>query len=238
MRSKMILVLAIIMGLITTFLFYSYTNNLNEQVTMNENVMKVVAATQPIEKNQKLTSELVEYITVPEKGVHPQAIKDIAQLEGKVVTANIEKGEIILKHRLQDPNNEQLFVSRKVKEGYRAVSIGANFVQSVSNLIEPEDYVDVILTEVIKSPQQDVVTSQLVLQKARVLAVGSRMVESTPEKEKVEYSSVTLELIPEDAVKIVNASQKGTLQFTLHSRVKPPEEVDSNGTKRQQTNGG
>ncbi|WP_017754556.1 Flp pilus assembly protein CpaB [Calidifontibacillus oryziterrae] len=234
MRSKLILTLAIIMGLITTYLFYSYTKKLDQQVVMNESVVEVVIASQPLKVNQKLSSDMFEYIAVPETGLHPQAIKDISEVDGKFITANIEKGEIILSHRLQDQKTEQQFVSRKVTEGYRAVSIGANFVQSVSNLIEPEDYVDVIFTEEVKNPgeQEKMFVSTQLLQKARVLAVGRRMLESVPGEEYVEYSSVTLELSPDDAVKVVNASQKGTLQFTLHSRVKPPEEVGTNGSEQ------
>lgn len=232
MRSKLILILAIIMGSITTFLFYGYTKKLDQQVVMNESVVKVVAAVQPLKANQKISSDMVEYINVPETGLHPQAVKDMAEINGKFVTADIEKGEILLSHRLQGQKEEQQLVSRKVNEGFRAVSLGANFVQSVSNLIEPEDYVDVILSEKVKVYDQETIVSSLVLQKARVLAVGRRMVESTEGEEFVEYSSVTLELSPDDAVKVVNASQKGSIQFTLHSRVIPPEEVGINGTKQ------
>ena len=39
------------------------------------------------------------------------------------------------------------------------------------------------------------------------------------DEEYVEYSSVTLELKPEDAVKLVNASEKGDLHLTIHSKI-------------------
>lgn len=233
----MILILAIMMGLITTFLFYNYTKKLNEQTVMNENVVKVVAAVQPLKVNQKLSNDMVEYITVPEAGVHPQAVKDVTEIVGKFVTTNIEKGEIILAHRIQGQTEEKKYISRKVKEGYRAVSIGANFVQSVSNLIEPEDYVDVILTEELENGSEKNLITNVILQKVRVLAVGRRLVETEPGEEYVEYSSVTLELSPSDSVTVVNASQKGAIQFSLHSRVKPPEGVGNSGTE-QSTNDG
>ena len=43
-------------------------------------------------------------------------------------------------------------------EGYRAVTVGVNINQSVSNLIEPEDEVDVILTKVAKDAAGNPIT--------------------------------------------------------------------------------
>ena len=53
-----------------------------------------------------------------------------------------------------------------------------------------------------------------------VLAVGRKMVAATSEEEEyVEYTTVTLEVKPEDAVKLVNAAEKGNIHFTVHSKI-------------------
>jgi pilus assembly protein CpaB len=132
----------------------------------------------------------------------------------------IVKDEQILSHRLVSEKEEITYVSRKLKEGYRAVSVGVNINQSVTNLIEPEDEVDVILTKTIKGVGSDSrVISEFILKKARVLAVGRKMVNPEDTEEPyVEYSSVTLELKPEDALKLVNSSQEGNIHFILQQR--------------------
>lgn len=229
MRSKIILVLAIIMGMITTVLFYNYMQKIDHEAAMVESMVDVVVAVSPIDKNQKVSAGAVQYQAFPEMSVHENAVTNIQEVEGKFVTADIEAGEMVLRHRLKNEEDESLVVSRKVKEGARAVSVGVNFVQSISNLIEPEDYVDVVFSEQIEVGEQKEVRTTQILNKARVLAVGRRMVESeNGGAEFVEYSSVTLELIPQDAVKLVNASERGNIQFTLHTRVKPPQEVENN----------
>lgn len=234
MRSKLILALALVMGLITTFLFYNYMKDINSKAAMTENVVEVLVANQPIKKDQKITPEMVRAELLPEVSVHPQAIKDVKEIEGKFVTSNIEKDEMILTHRLKLEEDETLFVSRKVSEGYRAVSIGANFVQSISNLIEPDDYVDVVFSEVIKVGNETKINTRQILTKARVLAVGRRMVESNGQIEFAEYSSVTLELLPNDAVNVIHASERGNIQFTLHTRVvKAPLGGVENGDDKQ-----
>jgi pilus assembly protein CpaB len=224
MKTKLVLVLAIIMGLITTYLFYDYMKQYEVETTIQENMTKVLVAKEPIKKNQRISAGMVEFAEVPEMAVHPKVITLVSDIEGLYATSNIEKGESILTHRVKSEKEETLFVSKKVTEGHRAVSIGVNFVQSVSNLIEPEDYVDVIFSEQIKEGEKEVIKSEIILSKVRVLAIGRKMIESTSETEHVEYSSATLELVPADALKLVNASQRGSLQLALHTRVIQPQE--------------
>jgi pilus assembly protein CpaB len=235
MKTKLVLVLAIIMGLITTYLFYDYMKQYEVETTIQENMTKVLVAKEQIKKNQRITAGMVEFVEVPEMAVHPQVLTLVSDIEGLYATADIEKGESILTHRVKSEKEEALFVSKKVSEGHRAVSIGVNFVQSVSNLIEPEDYVDVIFSEQIKEGEKEVIKSEIILTKVRVLAIGRKMIESTTETVHVEYSSATLELVPADALKLVNASQRGSLQLTLHTRVIQPTAASANTTDDSKT---
>lgn len=219
MRSKFILFLAIIMGSITTFLFYNYMKQYDATAVMSENMVEVVVASQPLKKNERITVDKVEVMNVPETGLHPQVVTSLQEIDGLILNADIEENEVILNHRVQHEEDEQLFVSRKVKDGFRAVSIGVNFVQSVSNLIEPEDYVDVIFSEEVKVNEQTTIRTELLLENVRVLAVGRKLIESTSAENYVEYSAATLELTPQNSVKLINASGRGTIQLILHSRV-------------------
>lgn len=218
MRSKVILVLAIILGLVTTFLFYNYMMQFDDEtIVTNERLVEIVVAKKDIHKNQRITSDHLELASVSQSGVHEQTQTDSTELIGKYAVSNIAAGEQILSHRVSDEKEESQLISRKIQEGYRAISVGVNFVQSVSNLIEPGDWVDVIST--IKNKETEELESELLLEKIYVLAVGRRMLETSPDNLYVEYSASTLELRPQDAVKLVNAAERGTIQIIVHSRI-------------------
>jgi pilus assembly protein CpaB len=217
MRSKILFILAILMGLVTTILFFNYMKQFDAATVASENMVEVVVAKQVIAKNQKINPGMVEIVQIPQLGVHPEAVRSVADVDGKFAEAEIAAGEVLLGGRLKLQKDEAALVARKVQEGYRAVSVGVNVVQSVSNLVEPEDYIDLILTETDKATGQ--ITSTLLQEKVRVLAVGRRLVESGPEAPYVEYSSVTVEVKPGEAVHIVNADEKGNISMALHSRI-------------------
>ncbi|MBD0382373.1 Flp pilus assembly protein CpaB [Paenibacillus sedimenti] len=222
MRSKIILFAALIMGLITTFLFFNYMKQYDQATTVNENMVDVVVAKQQIKRNQKLQADMLEIKQVPLLGVHPQAIKSIQGADGKFADATIETGEVLLSHRVKTSKDESAIVAKKVQNGFRAVSVGINLVQSVSNLIEPDDYVDVIVTIPPKEGNdKQIEASTMLLEKIRVLAVGRRMVEVDDQHPYAEYTSVTLEVKPEDVPKIINADDRFNVSLALHSRVVP-----------------
>jgi pilus assembly protein CpaB len=221
MRSKVVLLLALVMALVTTALFFVYMKQFKTATTVaTPNKVEIVVANEQIEKNERITEEKLQIVQVDESNAHPQSVKNKEDIIGKIATALIVKDEQILSHRLIWEKEEITYVSRKLKEGHRAVSVGVNINQSVTNLIEPEDEVDVILTKTIKGVGAEAkVVSEFILKKARVLAVGRKMVNPEDTEEPyVEYSSVTLELNPEDALKLVNSSQEGNIHFILQQR--------------------
>lgn len=94
-------------------------------------------------------------------------------------------------------------------------------------MIEPEDWVDVVYTETIDNGSGEQTVSRMLLENVRVLAVGRLMIESSTKEDYVEYSSVTLELLSPDAVKLIQASERGTLHFILRSRIIPADKERS-----------
>jgi pilus assembly protein CpaB len=217
----MALMLSLVLGIITTILFFQYMKQFNTEKVTTVKTVEVVVAKEKIEKNEKINAEKLEIIQMAEESVHSKALKNLVEVEGRLATATIEKGEVILSHRLGTEKDESVYISRKVRDDYRAVSVGVNINQSVTNLIEPEDEVDVVFTKMIKdaAADKDIPQSVILLEKARVLAVGRKM--QLPEDTKepyVEYSSITLEVKPIDAVNLVNASEEGKIHFILYKR--------------------
>ncbi len=215
----MTFIAAILMGLVTTFLFYQYMERFDAEAAADAKTVQVVAVKEPVGKDVILTEKVLKMVEVPQEAVHPNALSSLADAAGKATISRLETDEVVLSHHLRATADESLIVSRKVTPGKQAVSIGVNFVQSVSNLIEPEDDVDVIWTEVKKEGEEQTVTSKLLLGNKRVLAVGRKMEETKEGEEYAEYTSITLELTSDEAVKLVNAGEQGPLHITLHSRI-------------------
>ncbi|GEN44404.1 Flp pilus assembly protein CpaB [Alkalibacillus haloalkaliphilus] len=216
MQSRMLFLVAILMGIITTAIFF-YSTQVSEPEVVEEEVelVSVVQATQVISENQIISEEDVEVVSVPAEQVHSTAMQSTDEIVGQIATTTIEAGEVMLEHRLRSEMDETQLVSKKVQEGYRGVSVGVDIVRSVSNLIDPEDYVDVILTYE-DDEEEDV--SEVLLEEVRVLAVGRELVANAAGEQFVEYSSMTLELDQSDSVELVNADERGSIHFIVHSR--------------------
>lgn len=232
MKSKHILILALVMALITSLLFSQYLRNLDKKYKKNENKVNVVVAVQDIGKNKKVTKEMLQIKSLSSDAVYPKAVLKIEEIEGKYSLIDIKAGEMLFADRFTDQFAETELITRKIRDGYRAVSLEVNYVESVSTLINPEDYVDVVFTERIKqSGVNDVVNTSALLENIRVLAVGEeispKQAESTDPKAAktasgdVSYTAVTLELKPEDAMKLINSDEKGNIKLILRSKVFP-----------------
>ena len=228
MKSRNILILALIMALITTFLFNNYLKELDKKYKKEQNKVSVVVAKTQINKNQKITNEMIEVKELSEDAVHPQAFKKLEDVVGKYAIADFTQGEVLLSFRFTNEFEEKQLLTRKIREGYRAVSVEVNFVESVSNFIEPEDYVDVVFSESFKEGTKNDVKTQLILEEIRVLAVGSRLNEKDTSlkenkevkqgEQSIEYTAVTLELRAEDAVKLINNDERGNVKLILRSK--------------------
>ncbi len=238
MKLRHILILALLMALTTTFLFSRYLKTLDEKYTKEENTVQIIVPNTAISKNQKITSEILETKELDAAAVHPEAIRNAEDILGTYAAIDIKQGEILFPDRFINQFDVDDFVTNKIKDGYRAVSLEVNFVESVSTLIEPEDYVDVIFSETIEDTvtSKETVITTILLQNVRVLAVGKRLSQNDTSdiilnsnnesstvntNNEVEYVSVTLELTSEDVVTLVGANEKGNITLSLKSKIFP-----------------
>ena len=127
--------------------------------------------------------------------------------------------------------------------GMRAVAVETDSVRTGGALIKPGDYVDVILVTAISpntrlsdelnelvnpEPSEDLqFTAKTIFENVRILAINrdikrpkitASRTEAPPVKEQVfrEPTTVTLELIPEDAVLLLESARLGEINLTLH----------------------
>jgi len=219
MKSKYILIIALIMAIVTTVLFRQYIVSLDNKYKKANQIVTVVVPKVDIKENQKVTKEMIELKEMSGSAVHPQALKKISDVEGKYATTDLKAGEILFASRFTDMFTENQVITRKIQDGFRAVSIGVNDISAVTKMIQPEDYVDVIFT--INGQ------TNIILENVRVLAVGKRLTETDPAStdknaaQTADYGTVTLELYPADIVKVINADETGSVKFVLRGKLTP-----------------
>ncbi|MGP4105693.1 Flp pilus assembly protein CpaB [Virgibacillus sp. L01] len=245
MKARRIVLLALISGIITTGIFYmvmSQSSPASSTSTEKTEMVEVVTANTDIAVDQKITDENLKTVEVPKDQVHTESVKEKDKVIGKFASADIKAGEVIMNHRIRTKEEITDVVSRKITENKRGVSVKVEFDESVSNLIVPGDYVDV-MSNVVLDKSIPLIETDLILEKVRVLAVGERMVEKKDGDVEKTYMTVTLELSKEGSVELVHASELGSIHLALYSKadsVNVEEEQESKEKKneKEKENGG
>ncbi|MBV6272985.1 Flp pilus assembly protein CpaB [Alcaligenaceae bacterium CGII-47] len=119
------------------------------------------------------------------------------------------------------------FLAAALKPGMRAVSVPVDNVSGNAGLIQPGDYVDMILVQEsrsrddLDSGRAHSVVSETVVEKVRVIAVGSVLQaqgEAEDAKSKRQPArTVTIEVMPRAAEAVTVAARLGTLSMALRS---------------------
>ncbi len=115
------------------------------------------------------------------------------------------------------------FLAAALKPGMRAVSVPIDDVSGNAGLIQPGDYVDMILTQHL-GRRGDLdgaalrrVVSETVVEHARIIAVGSSFQRDTDAAKSSRARTVTIEVSPRAAEAVTVAAQIGSLSLALRS---------------------
>jgi pilus assembly protein CpaB len=117
------------------------------------------------------------------------------------------------------------FLAAALKPGMRAISVSVDDVSGNAGLIQPGDFVDVLLTQQIRAdagvsvPPGRAVESETVAERVRVLAVGSafKRPKDDAAAANTNVRTATFEVSPAGAQSITVAAHLGTLSLALRS---------------------
>lgn len=231
--NKKILLLAILMALVTSFLLYIYISRLDSGKTDIE-YMEVYAARLEIPARTVVKEEMLVKVKLPKNTEITMGVSDKSVIIGKLTKERIIKGEVILADRLStDDKTNMAFL---VPKGKRALTIGANEIVEVGNFIIPGDYVDVLAT--FDESELDIGGRKIfypkytktILQNIQILGVGQSM-QAAREENKGLPVSVTLAVSLEEAEKLVLADESGVLRLALKA-VADNSNIQTNGALR------
>jgi pilus assembly protein CpaB len=147
---------------------------------------------------------------------------DTIELKGALLRHPVTSGTVIVADDVILPNAPG-FLAATLKPGMRAVSVAVDDVSGNAGLIQPGDYVDLLLTQQMerKTDSPDLaVSSETVVEHVRVLASGSDIsrpkIGNTPDHND-RARTVTLEVTPHMGEVVAVAARLGSLSLALRS---------------------
>ncbi|RQZ18686.1 Flp pilus assembly protein CpaB [Burkholderia sp. Bp9031] len=145
-----------------------------------------------------------------------------ADLKGALLRNRVEAGAPIRADNVI-PAGAPDFLAAALQPGMRAISVPVDDVSGNAGLIQPGDFVDVVLTQEIggSATVPGTFEAETVVRRARVLAVGSEFQRAkTPASAPdvpVRARTVTLEVAPRTAQVVLVATRLGSLSLALRS---------------------
>jgi pilus assembly protein CpaB len=154
-----------------------------------------------------------------------QGTQGAEALAGGLLRHDTKSGAFIFARDVISPDAPG-FLAAALKPGMRAVSVPVDNVSGNAGLIQPGDYVDMILVQEsragdsIDSERAHSVVSETVVEKVRVIAVGSVFQQADAAKgggKSAPVRTVTIEVMPRAAEAVAVAARLGALSLALRS---------------------
>jgi pilus assembly protein CpaB len=219
MRNKRFLIVlggALLFG---TLAAISVSRYLSSAQAYTKNLNNVVVAKVAIPLGTKIIPEQLSVVQFPRDSMPDGVFDSVDKLVGRVAVTNIAPREPITDSKLAAEGTAG-GLSAVIPEGYRAITVKVDDVVGISGFIQPGAMVDVVVVidPAENSTNQDPI-SKIVLQNIKVLANGQNIDQPKNEREAATVKAVTLQVLPEQAEKLVLAANEGKLQLVMRNSI-------------------
>ena len=241
LRVVLIIVIAII-GAVVFRVFYVSAAKPAAPVAVAMDRVRVAGADLPqglLLRDADLSWKNVPHDSAP-SGAEIDTPANTTDFKGSVLRHAVAAGAILLPADTLSPSSPG-FLAAALKPGMRAVSVAIDDVSGNAGLIQPGDFVDLLLTQQIDNKNgggsDHIYSSETVVNRVRVLAVGSEYQRPKSDSEaNTRARTVTLEVLPETAPVVSVASRLGSLSLALRSfAVTDRAESDGTATSAERT---
>jgi pilus assembly protein CpaB len=227
MKQKLLLLIAVFFGIIAFVLTYQQLQQEKKKIRGQAITNRLIRLTGNKNAGEKLTDDDIEAYSetrIKSGVVFSRSIpwKNRSQIVGRELDTYLAKGSVLQYDDLKAASRRVFGLNANIKSGMRAKAIAVDSISSLSYLIRPDDRVDIIGTfrfpEMRGEKDWDTITLTI-LQNVRIIATGNQWgrKSDTAGTRRRSYSSVTLELSPEDVEIVEFASQKGRLSLSLRN---------------------
>jgi pilus assembly protein CpaB len=208
-----ILLVALVMGAIAAFLARDWLAGHTAAVA-EEEVGTIVVTNGALAFGEPFTTDNVVEAPWSAKSLPDGAftkVQDLLKDGRRVALAAFVRNEPVVASKVSGPN-QRASLSTVIAEGKRAVTVSVDDVRGVAGFIFPGDFVDVVLTRT-GNGEGAKNYSEVILQHIKVLGID-QLAETRQERPTV-AKAVTLELTPEESLKILLATNVGKLSLIL-----------------------
>ena len=189
-----------------TFGIYSLVSANSQIAQTKEGMVNVVVATQQIDAGTAITADELEVKEVPQAYVSSGAVSKAEDFVGQVALTRIDSGTQLTSSVIAAAKDASS-LGAALTPGYKAVTIAVDEVQGFSGLLKVGDTVDVLSAD--SSMSGGAMTR--ITGNAMVIALDSSLSDSDGS-----YSSVTVEVTPNEADAIRAAQANGNVSLILH----------------------
>lgn len=209
--SKRVVLLALLLAVITSVATYYYLGSSSPVVQGAQTT--VVVPIQNIPANTVISREMVAVRRLPEEYVHPEAVREVEMVVGKIATVPLLRDEAVLQGRLAGKDTTSNRFSYRIPDGQRAITIAVNEVIGVAGYPTVGDHVDLLL---IGKMEGQKLSAKTFIQGREILATGQLTVGQEDGQQRL-VSTITLCVSPEEAQQIALAEVSGSLRMVLRS---------------------
>jgi len=211
LRTLVLLFLALSSGLgAAVFANNWMSDQIGKTAEATDSSISILVAAREVPFGKPLESIDIKFVDWPKASLpegHFIAEEDVID---KLANRKILVGEPLLPDRVVE-NLSGSALSAMIAPTKRAITVRVNDVAGVAGFLLPGNRVDVLGT---KSSNKST-TTRTILQNIKVLAIDQK---SNPDKdEPVVVRAVTLEADLDESIKLVNATQEGTVQLVLRN---------------------
>ncbi|MEW6661242.1 MAG: Flp pilus assembly protein CpaB [Bacillota bacterium] len=216
MKRKFTLVLALIMALGAAFLVYKYLKQVEADYQASQDLGLVVVAREQIPPLTKINAALLTTKKMPRNLIHPQAVSSPDALVNKISNTVLYPGEPVLLPKVVAPGDLSHGITYNLEPGKRALAVAVDHVVGIGGFLAPGNRVDVAVF--LEANNQEPVCF-LAVQNLRVLAVGPLLQRANVQEPAKDFHTVTLEVTPEEALRMLMAVEKGRIRLLLRPAV-------------------
>lgn len=226
MTNRLALVVAIVLGVLSILGIRFYVEKIKTEYTAQAQLVDLPVAAREIRNGEVVTEKDIQTRKFPRAILEGlgKYLDDAKVIEGsKVVVPEIKQGSVFQQYHFR---RTYVKTSLKISEGHRALTIPVNNLTGIAGMLKPNDFVDIVMSQqfqltgaTVGSPggAKGLKVTRTLLEKVQILALDDR---TDSESQFQDYSTATLQLRPDDANKLLNALDAGSVMHLLKVEAK------------------
>lgn len=198
---------------------------IENEARKGKEMVKVVVPKKDLTKGDALTADLLALRDVPREYMQSNAITQdtLGLVENQRLVTSVRRGEMLFVNQTEGVGNK--IFSAELHPGRRALTVPVNDENSISGMLRPGDHIDLIVqikpdnsNRVGVQQEKEIETTFPLMSDVTVLATGTAVTKYDPnhgEQGGQHYATMTLDVTPQDADRILVAQSSGQLKAVL-----------------------